>query len=797
MSVKINLLPRKTVRAATWKALNIIVGVSTILQLSVVGALVKPSIAQAATTSLSTTILSWSTLGVDSNNPVTDGPHKFLLQARVANTGAAPATSVQSTFTWGSGTSYLSLVSAPAFPLNTIAPGASKDVFYVVQVTPPGSPNTPSNDVFDKTRPFTITASSPDASNTSAGQTLLIEHIQSQSRNHVVSTTVTPASPLVGQPFTVHVEYETSTPSATDMTPQMTFNPSSATLDSVTTNYVDASKVENDIYAQDVGKQVISDFHFRAQTAGSLNFFYVVLDKSGGSHHYNSDAGNAIIVPVQPRQALTKTVDKATANPGDALTYTLSYANLGNIDLANVVITETYDGHFTFSNSTPVPSSGNNVWNIGTLAVGASGAITIHGTLTGSFGNGTTTVHNVAVMTTTTPNVDPITAMADTRVTAACLLTITKSVDKTTANPGDVLTYTLNYQNTGTADCTGGGVRVNDTVPAGITYNGTHTQTSGTDFGYDSAKFGIANPTGYDSGSRLLSWNANVLTPGESGTVTWQATVNTPTQCGPYDIPNFGKIYSNEIPDGVTSNTVHTTGSIPCAGTLTVIKHVINDNGGTKMASNFTMHVSNGSPATFAGSEAGTVVTVAAGASFSVTEDAVTGYAASASGTCSGTMTSGASLTCTITNNDIQPKLTVTKLVVNDNGGAAEVEDFTLKVDGTEVDSGVQTSFNAGSYTVSETGPGGYASAIGGDCDADGSITLELGDVKSCTITNTKVWAPGDVDKDDDIDLGDVLTTERIILGLAPMLEGADVNDDGEVDMGDILLIELIILEQV
>ena len=151
MSVKINLLPRKTVRAATWKALNIIVGVSTVLQLSVIGALVKPAIAQAATTSLSTTILSWNTLGVDSNDPVTVGPHKFLLQARITNTGAAPATGVQTTFAWGSGTSYLSLVSTPTFPLNTIAPGASKDVFYVVQVTPPGSPNTPSNDVFDKT----------------------------------------------------------------------------------------------------------------------------------------------------------------------------------------------------------------------------------------------------------------------------------------------------------------------------------------------------------------------------------------------------------------------------------------------------------------------------------------------------------------------------------------------------------------------------------------------------------------------------------------------------------------------
>jgi len=64
------------------------------------------------------------------------------------------------------------------------------------------------------------------------------------------------------------------------------------------------------------------------------------------------------------------------------------------------------------------------------------------------------------------------------------------------------------------------------------------------------------------------------------------------------------------------------------------------------------------------------------------------------------------------------------------------VGDFTLKVNATTVTSGVQTGFNAGSYTVSETGPGGYASAISGDCAANGSITLALGDVKSCTVTN-------------------------------------------------------------
>src|SRR5205823_10075443 len=92
---------------------------------------------------------------------------------------------------------------------------------------------------------------------------------------------------------------------------------------------------------------------------------------------------------------------------------------------------------------------------------------------------------------------------------------------------------------------------------------------------------------------------------------------------------------------------------------------------------------------------------------------------------------------CTITNNDIQPKLTVTKVVINDNGGTKTVSDFPLFVNTTGVTSGVQNGFNAGTYTVSETGQTGYAATISGDCNpSTGSVTLSVGDVKACTITN-------------------------------------------------------------
>ena len=56
-------------------------------------------------------------------------------------------------------------------------------------------------------------------------------------------------------------------------------------------------------------------------------------------------------------------------------------------------------------------------------------------------------------------------------------------------------------------------------------------------------------------------------------------------------------------------------------------------------------------------------------------------------------------------------------------------------------DPGTTRSLNAGSYDVSESGgPSGYTqTSIGGDCSANGSVTLAVGDEKTCTITNDDI----------------------------------------------------------
>jgi fimbrial isopeptide formation D2 family protein len=179
---------------------------------------------------------------------------------------------------------------------------------------------------------------------------------------------------------------------------------------------------------------------------------------------------------------------------------------------------------------------------------------------------------------------------------------------------------------------------------------------------------------------------------------------------------------------------------------LIVKKHVINNNGGLLNASDFTMNVTgtNVSDNSFAGDENGVEITLNAGA-YSVDESTNNDYAKTIGENCVGTIALGETKTCIITNDDKQPSLTLTKYVTTDNGGNAIPTNWTLTADGPTPVSGLggstsDANFNAGTYTLSETGgPVGYAPqgwiCEGGQQNGN-QITVGLGQNVSCTITN-------------------------------------------------------------
>jgi len=243
----------------------------------------------------------------------------------------------------------------------------------------------------------------------------------------------------------------------------------------------------------------------------------------------------------------------------------------------------------------------------------------------------------------------------------------------------------------------------------------------------------------------------------EAPVAGWQLTSAT---CSNGDAPSAVTVDEPDEPVTCTFNNSITT------GTLTVIKSVTNDDGGSATASSFQLHVKSGgvdvagSPA--AGSTTGTAYTLTGGA-YVVSEDAVAGYTlTSFGGDCDAngnvTVVAGASKTCTITNADQPAMLTVTKIVNNNQGGSAEVADFPLFIDTTSVTSGVATKVTPGAHVVSETSQTGYTGVISGDCDANGNVSVALGESKSCIITNddepgtltvNKIVSGGDLDCED------------------------------------------------
>lgn len=188
------------------------------------------------------------------------------------------------------------------------------------------------------------------------------------------------------------------------------------------------------------------------------------------------------------------------------------------------------------------------------------------------------------------------------------------------------------------------------------------------------------------------------------------------------------------------------------APVVKVVKHVVNDNGGTAVAGDFTMKLeqTGETQQSGAGSEAGTDHTVRAGKQITVSETGPSGYAESQSADCSVTPALGQSYTCTVTNDDIAPKLIVKKVVVNEPGGEAVPADFLMIVSqsapvsqfaGSET--GETVTLTAGSdYSVAEADnpnrPNDYTGLYTEQMSADCAGPAILGQTKTCTITNTR-----------------------------------------------------------
>ncbi|MGC9394370.1 MAG: hypothetical protein ACP5J4_05900 [Anaerolineae bacterium] len=229
-----------------------------------------------------------------------------------------------------------------------------------------------------------------------------------------------------------------------------------------------------------------------------------------------------------PDLALTKRASNVTVEPGDALAYTLTYANLGNQEATSVIITETVPAHSTFD---PAASHPNWIctetictYAIASLPAGTTRSITFTVNVTNTLPTGITQIVNAAGIADDGDNgadTNPLnnTAGVSTPVIAAPDLTLTKSDGSVTTAPGATLVYTLTYVNVGNQAATN--VIITETVPAHTTFNVAASTPgwtcadgapAGTPCTYDAG-----NLEAGDSNSNTIQFAVNVVTPIPAG----------------------------------------------------------------------------------------------------------------------------------------------------------------------------------------------------------------------------------------------------------------------------------------
>lgn len=86
------------------------------------------------------------------------------------------------------------------------------------------------------------------------------------------------------------------------------------------------------------------------------------------------------------------------------------------------------------------------------------------------------------------------------------------------------------------------------------------------------------------------------------------------------------------------------------------------------------------------------------------------------------------------------PEIGISFIVVSTNGVVATTTDTAL-FDGATT-TGATTTTTVGSHTITPIALSGYTTTVGGDCAADGTITLAGGDIKHCVITHTQQGSP-------------------------------------------------------
>jgi uncharacterized repeat protein (TIGR01451 family) len=300
-------------------------------------------------------------------------------------------------------------------------------------------------------------------------------------------------------------------------------------------------------------------------------------------------------------------------------------------------------------------------------------------------------------------------------------LSVSMSDSQDPVTLGTQFEYDVTIRNSGPDDAIG--VFLRETLPAEIALDSVDGASCSQDGAYYCQVGDLRS-----GGSATVRFLVHGLKPGSftTSSAVWSQTAD----------PNAGNDSADE-----------TTGIVlpPARGHLTVIAHVLNDNGGSAVAGDFTLVLDgvNANPSSFAGNEQGTGVDLDAGDYKVAVADGPSGYDASFSADCAGTIGRDEQKRCLVTFDDRPAHLTVVTTVMNDNSGTAQPSDFALAVKAGSPDpaqfsgnaEGTPVTLDAGGYAVSEETAYGYTTTLSADCQGK----IGPGETRTCTVSNDDV----------------------------------------------------------
>jgi uncharacterized repeat protein (TIGR01451 family) len=155
----------------------------------------------------------------------------------------------------------------------------------------------------------------------------------------------------------------------------------------------------------------------------------------------------------KPSMVVSKVSDKTSAAPGEEVTYTVYYNNTGSTKAKNVWLNDTLpDGVTYISSSRPYTSQNGNTYRFNDTV---SDGVVMTNFVTLDYAN-----EDEVWQPGSESNVS--------FTTARPIISVVKTVDKSEAQAGDTLNYTIYYNNTGSASAAH--VWVNDTLPDNVTF---------------------------------------------------------------------------------------------------------------------------------------------------------------------------------------------------------------------------------------------------------------------------------------------------------------------------------------